>query len=433
MKKMSFSLRGSLAVLVTLLVLTGCNQGDESGEQAQGGEEPPPRPVEVMEMARQDIPLDKSYPAMLRSDDEVTLVARVSGFLEERHYERGTFVEKGDRLFTIEPDLYEATVNEREADLQSAQAELARTNRDAERYEQLLSQDSVSRQQYDQAMADQRVAQANVAQAEAALASAHLDLEYSKVTAPVSGMIGLHQVNTGNLVTDGTELATITPLDPLEVRFQLPQRDAFELRQQLSENDSVSDIGANLRVPGLDDRGDTTLEGRLDFLGSRVDQSTSTVQAAAIFDNPQAAVLPGQFVRVQLEDMKRYDVLAVPEIAVTQGLMGPQVFVLDENDEARARTVKLGEVAGPWQIIREGLDEGDRVVVGDPAGIEPGTAIDPQSFDGDAGAVVEDAEEEQAQEEAEDQEQAQQALEGGESGGSDATDDSGGDEGAEDE
>lgn len=109
-------------------------------------------------MARQDIPLDKSYPSLLRSDDEVTLVARVNGFLEERHFEPGQLVEQGDRLYTIEPDLYQATVNQREADLQSARAELARAQRDAQRFEQLLSQNSVSRQQYDQALADQRVA-----------------------------------------------------------------------------------------------------------------------------------------------------------------------------------------------------------------------------------------------------------------------------------
>ncbi|WP_148254423.1 efflux RND transporter periplasmic adaptor subunit [Aidingimonas lacisalsi] len=430
MKKKSLSLRGSLAMLVAVMVLTGCGQGEEPEGQAEGGQEPPPRPVEVMEMARQDIPLEKSYPSLLRSDDEVTLVARVSGFLEARHYERGQLVEKGDPLFTIEPDLYQATVHEREADLQSAQAELARANRDAQRYEQLLSQNSVSRQQYDQALADQRVAQASVAQAEAALASAHLDLDYSEVTAPVSGMIGLHQVNTGNLVTDGTELATITPLDPLEVRFQLPQRDAFELRQQLSDDTEVSDIGASLRIPALDDREDARLQGRLDFLGSRVDSDTSTVQAAAVFDNPQAAVLPGQFVRVRLDGLKRYDVLAVPEIAVTQGLMGPQVFVLDEDNKARSRTVRLGEVAGPWQIIREGLESGDRVVVGDPAGIEPGIALDPQAFDGDAEEIVEEAQQEADEQQAEQQAGPGEASEGDQGGDEMSAD--GDDEGAED-
>ncbi|WP_339934022.1 efflux RND transporter periplasmic adaptor subunit [Vreelandella glaciei] len=422
MKKMFQSQRASLVTLVAALALAAC--GQEQAEAPQGAQqESPPHKVEVAEMARQDIPLDKSYPSLLRSDDEVTLVARVNGFLEERHFEPGQMVEEGNRLFTIEPDLYQATVNQREADLQSARAELSRAQRDAQRFEQLLSQNSVSRQQYDQALADQRVAQANVAQAEAALTSANLDLGYSQVTAPVSGMIGLSQVNVGNLVTSGTELATITPLDPLEVRFQLPQRDAFELRRQLSEGDDPSDISARLSIPGVSGGSDSELEGHLDFLGSRVDSGTSTVQASATFENPEASVLPGQFVRVRIEGLKRFDVIAVPEIAVTQGLMGPQVFVLDEDNKARERTVALGEVAGPWQLIREGLEPGDRVVVGDPAGLEPGMAIDPQSFDGNAGDIVEDVEQEEEQEQAE----AAQAMEAGAADGQPAE----GEEGAQ--
>jgi|TARA_R100001230_G_scaffold25558_1_gene21054 membrane fusion protein (multidrug efflux system) len=393
--------------LIAALALTAC--GQEQPQEQQSQQEAPPHPVEVAEIARQDIPLDKSYPSLLRSDSEVTLVARVSGFLEERHFEPGQMVEQGDRLYTIEPDLYQATVNQREADLQSARAELARAQRDAQRFEQLLSQNSVSRQQYDQALAEQRVAQANVAQAEAALTSANLDLGYSNVTAPVSGMISLSQINVGNLVNSGTELATITPLDPLEVRFQLPQRDAFELRRQLGNDGDASQITARLQVPGLDGSEGSELEGRLDFLGSRVDTGTSTVQASATFANPDGAVLPGQFVRVRIEGLKRFDVLAVPEIAVTQGLMGPLVYVLDDENKARERTVQLGEVAGPWQIIRDGLEPGDRVVVGDPAGLEAGVVIDPQSFSGDAADLVEETEQEEAQEEAEAADAMQQA------------------------
>lgn len=410
MRKMIHSRRASLVTLIAALVLTACGQ-DQSQEQQAEQPEAPPHKVEVTEAVRQDIPLNKSYPSLLRSDSEVTLVARVNGYLEERHFQPGQLVEEGDSLYTIEPDLYQSTVNQREADLQSARAELSRAQRDAQRFEQLLSQNSVSRQQYDQAQAEQRVAQANVAQAEAALRSANLDLGYSNVTAPVSGMISLSQVNVGNLVTSGTELATITPLDPLEVRFQLPQRDAFELRRQLRE-EGDSSITALLSVPGVSGASGSELEGQLDFLGSRVDSGTSTVQASASFANPDGAILPGQFVRVRLDGLRRFNVMAVPEIAVTQGLMGPRVFVLDENDQARERTVQLGEVAGPWQIIVDGLEEGDRVIVGDPAGIEPGMAIDPQPFDGDANEVVERVEEADAQEQQEQAAAASQMTEG---------------------
>lgn len=380
--------RAGLLALAAGLMLAACGQ-DGASQQAQqsGAQERPPHPVEVAELIRQDLDLERSYPSLLRSDDEVTLVARVTGTLEQRHFEPGEMVEKGAVLYSIEPDVYQAAVRQREADLQSARAQLERAQRDANRFERLLSQNSVSRQQVDQARSELSVARAAVVQAEAALATARIDLDYAEVTAPVAGMISLSRVNVGNVVSNGTELATITPLDPLEVRFQLPQRDAFELRRQMEERDSVEEIRAVLQLPGVE--GSEQLVGRLTFLGSRVEEGTSTVQASASFDNPEHRVLPGQFVRVELEGLKRFDVLAVPEIAVGQGLMGPQVFVLDEDNVARARPVGLGEVAGPWHILRDGVEPGERVVVGDLAGIEPGVTIEPLPFDGDAQALVE--------------------------------------------
>ncbi|MFW6345013.1 MAG: efflux RND transporter periplasmic adaptor subunit [Halomonas sp.] len=421
--------RAGLLALAAGLLLAACGQEEAPRQGQQDGEERPPHPVEVVELDRQDIALDKTYPSLLRSDDEVTLVARVTGTLEERHFEPGQMVEEGERLYSIEPDVYQSAVNQREADLESARAELERAQRDADRFERLLSQNSVSRQQVDQARSELGVARAAVAQAEAALASARVDLDYAEVTAPVSGMIGLSRVNVGNLVDSGTELATITPLDPLEVRFQLPQRDAFELRRQLDDGDSIEEIRAVLRIPGQDGAEGQRLEGRLDFLGSRVEESTSTVQASATFDNPEGRVLPGQFVRVGLEGLKRYEVLAVPEIAIGQGLMGPQVFVLDEEDEARARPVDLGEVAGPWQILRGGVEPGERVVVGDLAGIEPGMRIDPQSFDGEAEPLVEEVEQAEQQQEDKAMEEAAEA----EAGGGGAEEGEGADEDAEDD
>lgn len=396
-------------VVGTYLVLTAFQPHQVLAQASGGQQERPPHEVEVAEVERQDIDLERSYSSLLRSDNDVALVARITGVLQKRHFEPGEMVEKGQRLYSIEPDVYQATVNQREADLQSARAERSRAQRDAERFERLLSQNSVSRQQYDQALAEMQVARASVAQAEAALARARIDLAYSEVKAPVGGMITLSEVNVGNLVTSGTALTRITPLDPLEVRFQLPQRDAFELRRQMSDGTELADIRVQLDVAGHE----KPLEGYMDYLGSRVSQGTSTVQANATIDNPDGQVLPGQFVRVRIAGLKRYDVIAVPEIAITQGLMGPQVFVLDEDNAARARTVELGELAGHWQVIDGGLALGDRVIVGDPAGIEPGRRIEPRAFDGDAATLVENIEENseknQGQVQEEPQKESQQA------------------------
>jgi len=336
-----------LALAASMLVACGSDESPK-GTAGAGGQSLPPVTVEVTTVTRQDIPLNKSYSSLLRSDNEVTLVARVTGILESRQFEQGDRVEQGDLLYTIEPELYQA-----------------------------------SRQQVDQAQAELRVAQARVAQAEAALASARIDLNYTQVKAPVAGMVGLSQINVGNLVNAGTELVTITPLDPLEVRFQLPQKDAFALRQQLTDGMTLKDIKASLQLAGDNGAEPIVLQGQMDFLGSRVDEKTSTVQASASFANPQALVLPGQFVRVSLEGLKRFNVIAVPEIAVTQGLMGPQVYVVDDEGKARAQVVQLGELAGDWQIILDGLEEGMKIVSGDPAGIKPGTPIKPAVAQGE--------------------------------------------------
>jgi membrane fusion protein (multidrug efflux system) len=371
-----------LALAASLLVACGSDEPSQAGA-GPGAQSLPPVTTAVSTVMRQDIPLHKSYSSLLRSDNEVTLVARVTGVLETRQFEQGDWVEEGELLYTIEPELYQARVNEREADLKSAQAELERARRDAERYEQLLSRNSVSRQQVDQAQAELSVARARVAQAQAAVASARIDLDYTRVTAPVSGMVGLSRINLGNLVSQGAELVTITPLDPLEVRFQLPQKDAFELRKQLAAGQALEEISASLQVAGDNGSKGIVLQGQMDFLGSRVDERTSTVQASARFANPDVLVLPGQYVRVNIEGLKRFNVIAVPEIAVTQGLMGPQVFVVDEEGNARAQTVQLGELAGEWQIILDGLEEGMTVVSGDPSGIKPGTPITPAAAAGE--------------------------------------------------
>lgn len=380
-----------LSALLVLLVASCSSGDDEKKEQTNKDSQSSSRKAQVMEMAKRSINLEKSYSAKLRSEGEVVVIARVSGTLEKRNFEPGDLVEEGTSLYAIEPVVYQTAVNQRKADVESAEAKQHRAQQDANRYQRLVKQNSISQQDYDQAMAELRVSTSNVTQAQAALESAQVDLDYTTVNAPVSGMISLSDVNVGNVVSAGTELATITPMNPLEVRFQLPQQEAFDLRRQRSQQQEP--VTATLQFPDLQESDTPPLEGKLDFLGSRVDQGTSTVQARAIFDNPDNMFLPGQFVRVQLQGMQRFDVLAVPEIAVTQGLMGPQVFVLDEESKARTRNVTLGESAGPRQIIADGLNPGDRVVVSDPGGLKAGDSIDVQAYSGDPAQINQGASE----------------------------------------
>ncbi|WP_456267364.1 efflux RND transporter periplasmic adaptor subunit [Kushneria sp. AK178] len=378
-----------VGVLSLLLVACGGNDDEQNEEQ----QEQPPKQAQVQTLKPFDLELDKTYPAMVRSDRSVDIIARVDGTLEEQHYRAGDIVEKGDILFTIEKDTYQAAVDQAQADLQSARARASEAQRDYERYQRLYRNGSISQQQRDQALSQRDTSRAAVAQAQAALESARIDLGYTDVRAPVAGQVSLNEVNVGNYVTrqNQTRLAEVTPVDPLEVRFSLPQDDAFALRRQ-RQMEGAPNVNVELDFPYGQDSGttDTSLEGDLDFLGSRVDDDTSTVQARAIFDNPQHLFLPGQFVRVQLKNLKRFHVLAVPEVAVTEGLKGPQIFVLNDDNEAESRFVTMGEQARGWVILTEGIEPGDRVIVSNLGGISGGDKIDPQPFDGNTDDTPED-------------------------------------------
>lgn len=359
------------------LALSGCGGSEQSASSAQA--QKPARKATVAQMAPQNIALDKQYPAMVRSDSAVSIVARVGGRLEAQHYKAGEQVKPGQLLFSLEKGPYVAAVAQRRADLRSAQATLENTRRDNQRYQSLFQRGAISQQQRDKSTASLETAQAGVQQAKAALDNAQINLGYTEVRAPVGGQAGLNNVNVGSIVDVGTALATVTPTNPLEVRFQLPQQDAFMLRQQ-EQQVGVPKVVAQLEFQGIN--GPIMLEGKLNFLGAEIDRQTSTVEARASFENKDNLFLPGQFVRVRLKNVMRFNVMAVPEISVTQGLMGTQVFTLDANNEIKPRPVVLGEVAGQWQIINEGLTRDDRVIFGDPAGISPGDRIDPQPFSG---------------------------------------------------
>lgn len=377
--------------LATTLVLMGTGCGDSTSAnknvsaQEADEQQAPAVKAEVAQVSRRNVPLDKRYPAMIRSDAAVSIVARVSGRLESQHYKAGEQVRSGQLLFVIEQAPYKAALAQAQANLSSAQATYDNARRDNQRYETLFQKGAISQQTRDSARNTLATSLAGVQQTKAALDSARINLDYTEVRAPTAGQVGLNNVNIGTVMTANTELTTVTPIDPLEVRFQLPQRDAFQLRQQIGRT-GAPDVQAVLEFPGGAGDAASSLVGKLDFLGSNVDQGTSTVDARASFSNPQHLFLPGQFVRVHLKNMVRFNAFAVPQVAVKQGLMGPEVLVLDQNNQLTGRPVTLGDEAGNWQIIEDGLVSGDRVVFGDPGSLSEGMTVDPQPWNGDQDA-----------------------------------------------
>ena len=350
------------AGLSTLLMLTGCSGQDGEGQQAGAGGMPPAAVV-VQQATLADVTVRQDYAGRARGAREVEVRARISGILEQRLYEEGQMVREGDALFRIDRKPAAAALQRARAQRQVAEADVQQAEREWNRISSLFERNAVSERDRDSAQSALELARANLAVANAGVAQAELDLGYTDVTAPISGVTSLEDFPEGSLIDTGTLLTTIVQLDPVHVRFALPENDANirrAAREGMVRTDQEQNVSARLV---LADGSEYDLDGRIDFTASTLDPRTGTVSARAVFPNPEQVIVPGQFVRVRVELQSFDDAITVPERAVTQGQNGPVVYVVDDDSKARVREVELGPVSDGRQILLSGLDEGDRYIV----------------------------------------------------------------------
>ncbi|MCG8520661.1 MAG: efflux RND transporter periplasmic adaptor subunit [Pseudomonadales bacterium] len=362
------------AGLSILLMLTGCSGQDGEGQQAGAGGMPPAAVV-VQQATLADVTVRQDYAGRARGAREVEVRARISGILEQRLYEEGQMVREGDALFRIDRKPAAAALQRARAQRQVAEADVQQAEREWNRISSLFERNAVSERDRDSAQSALELARANLAVANAGVAQAELDLGYTDVTAPISGVTSLEDFPEGSLIDTGTLLTTIVQLDPVHVRFALPENDANirrAAREGMVRADQEQNVSARLV---LADGSEYDLDGRIDFTASTLDPRTGTVSARAVFPNPEQVIVPGQFVRVRVELQSFDDVITVPERAVTQGQNGPVVYVVDEDSKARVREVELGPVSDGRQILLSGLDEGDRYIVSGLVNLRDGAAV----------------------------------------------------------
>ena len=366
------SSRAIFLFLLLIALLTGC---EAKSEEAASASPPPPPEVEVAEVTAQPVVLSESFTGRVEAAETVELRSRVSGYIQEVAFEEGELVEQGDLLFLIDPRPYQARVNAAQADLAQARSQQAQAGSEAERARVLLGRQAISQEVHDQRQSALSNSRAMVDAAEAALQTAELDLEYTRITAPVSGRVGRAMVTRGNLASaDQSLLTTLVTIDPIHVYFEADEQAAFASHALLSGEESNSlkiELG-----------GDATRQftGTLDFIDNRLNPNTGTLQFRALLANPDGRIRPGEFARVEMPVARLEQALLVDRKAVLTDQDRRYVYVVDENNLTERRQVATGRQVDERTVISEGLSAGDRVIVnGVQKVFMPGMEVSPQT------------------------------------------------------
>ncbi|RIV89545.1 efflux RND transporter periplasmic adaptor subunit [Aurantiacibacter xanthus] len=361
----------ALKIVIPLLLLSAC-----AGEAEQPA--PPPLAVEVVTISGARIPNVIELPGRVTAVRKSEVRARVTGILEQQLLQDGSYVREGQPLFRIDPRELRASLAQSQASLQRAQATAANARAVVERYRPLVAENAISRQEFDAAVAASRAADADVAQIRAQVQAASLQLGYTTVRAPISGRAGRAQVTEGALVsqTEATLLTTIEQIDQVYVVFSNSAQDVLAIRRAQADGSLVLSEGGGVPVTlTLPDGSEYPISGTIDFLDQSVNEATGTVELRARFANPEGILLPGQFVRVQVEAGYYTNGIAVPQVAVTVTDKGGTVYVIDDEGKAQVRPVKLGAMFDDKWIIESGLKVGDKVITNNLQKLQPGAPV----------------------------------------------------------
>jgi membrane fusion protein (multidrug efflux system) len=377
---------GAFLSILLAGVLTAC--GESRGAGGPSGFGGPPPQVDVMVVQPQSLPVSFEYTGQTQGSREVEVRARVTGILVTRNYTEGSPVRAGQSLFTIDPVPFQTALARAEADRGAAQARHVNAQRHLTRVKPLADQGMVSKRDYDDALAAEQVAAADVKAADARVTEARLNLGYTRVVAPVSGLAGGAGKSEGSLVSGpDVLLTTIVQTNPVKAVFGIPDAEHARIQADIKAKRLVlPPSGFGVEVAAAD--GTLMAQGgKLQFSEPLVNSSTGMVRSQAELPNGDQAIKPGQFVRVRLVGATRPDVVQVPQRAVMEGPQGKFVYVAAPSDKpemkgavvATSRPVQAGEwvdlPGGKGWVIREGLKPGDKVIVDGLMRIGPGAPV----------------------------------------------------------
>ena len=362
--------------LMALLTLSACGKkGDQAGPGGPGGPGPggPPQalPVTVLDAQLKSIPITTDSVGQSEGSKEVQVRARVSGILLKQRFTEGDRVKAGAVLYTIDPEPYKIALAQAQAALEQARATSEQAVREQKRLKPLADEQAVSGKDYDDATSTVKTSAGALMARVADVDNAKLNLSYTQVVAPISGLSGRNVNSEGSLVTTGSDsalLTTLTQTDPIWVRFSITESEYAQLRGNNGDNAKVEIV--------LPDGKIYPQAGKLNFAASTVDRTLGTVQLRAEIPNPTLRILPGQFVKARLY-IGTVDGMLVPQAAVLTNDKGKAVMVVGPDNKAQPRPVEAGAWQGDQWVITKGLQPGDKVIVDNLVKVRPGAPVAP--------------------------------------------------------
>ncbi|MBQ4829476.1 efflux RND transporter periplasmic adaptor subunit [Alteromonas sp. MMG017] len=379
-----------LGLLVFGALLSGCGQQSDTPPDGFGT----PREIEVsyITVTPSSHKIDTQLQGRITASKEAEVRPQVSGIIQQRLFTEGQFVEKGQTLYQIDPETYQAAYNEAAATLNNAKAAEETAKLKDERYANLLKVEGISQQDADDAHAEYLEAKANIDMYEAALDTAKINLEYTKVLAPISGRIGISSITQGALVTaqQDTSLATIRALDPIYVDMIKSSKALLRLRRLISKSD-IHEGTAEVTL-SLEDGSDYDLTGELKMQEVAVDASTGAVTLRAEFPNPDGLLLPGMFVRATVSDAVDDQAILVPQQGIYHSATDEAyAYVINESNQIEKRSVETAVAIGNQWVIISGLEANEKLLVEGAGKVKEGSQVIPVEVKIDSGGAVIDS------------------------------------------
>jgi RND family efflux transporter MFP subunit len=346
---------------------------------------PPPPAVTVANPITRELIEWKDFTGQFQALESVDVRARVSGYLESINFTDGQMVKKGDLLFVIEPKPYELALESATAELAQANANLDLANAQLQRTTQLKQKDYATQETYDERVAQVHTATATRDAAAAALDQAKLNLDYTRVTAPIPGRASRHELSIGSLVIGGTVgsptvLTSIVSLDPIQFYFNVSEADGMTYKRLVEKGEIPSARSRTVEVQAqLMDETDWPIKGTIDFVDNQYDRSTGTIRVRAAFPNPDYFITAGQFGRVRVPMSQLHSVLLVPDAAVVTDQSTKMLFTVTPDGTVVPKPVELGPVVdGNLRIVRSGIDKDTEVIVKGLLRARPGQKVTPE-------------------------------------------------------